>query len=144
MRAEEASAVERTSMHAEARAPGSDGRISGGDPRHVNGAIAEDKGFRAAIKSGHEPIQGPGKVTEKGVDFLTYDPKSESIVVWDAKYRSSGKGFPARLPVTKLKAWMPEVRRAVEALKDEELKAKALDALQNNRVTGRIFKWPPE
>ncbi|ABS26524.1 RHS repeat domain-containing protein [Anaeromyxobacter sp. Fw109-5] len=141
--AEGLSAAERFPKNMEARAGGPT-RISGGNPRHVNGAIAEEKGWNAALKGGHEPIQGPGKVSEKGPDFITYDPKSESIVVWDAKYRSSGKGYPKSLPPKKLKAWMPEVRKAVEALPDEALRAAAKDALENNRVTGEIFKWPPK
>jgi hypothetical protein len=131
-------------MEARARGGGDPARISGGNPRHVNGAIAEEKGWDAALKSGHEPIQGPGKVSEKGPDFITFDPKSESVVVWDAKYRSSGKGYPKSLSPTKLKAWMPEVRKAVEALPDEALRAAASEALENNRVTGEIFKWPPK
>jgi RHS repeat-associated protein len=115
--------------------------IAEGDLRHLNGAIAEAHGYHQALSRGHLPIQGPGKVTAPGVDFITFDPGSSAVVIWDAKYRASGR-FPASIPAWKVTKWTEEARTAVESLPEGVLKTKARQALEAGRIRPDIFKWP--
>src|SRR4030095_11763011 len=59
------------------------------DVRHRNAAMAEQLGWEEAQAAGEIGIQGPGKVTDPGPDFLTYDPKADVIKVWDSKYNTN-------------------------------------------------------
>ena len=49
-------------------------------------------------------------------DYITYDPESQRIVVWDAKYSQNGN-FPSGLtiPVDKVAAWSDWVANAVSS-----------------------------
>jgi hypothetical protein len=132
---------QKVPLTAEARAK-DPSRIAGGDLRHVNGALGEEHGWRSALADGHRPIQGPDKVSARGPDFITYNPETRSVVVWDAKYRGPGGRYPKTLPAKQLKSWMKEVRSAVDALEDADLRHLATEALENGRLTGEIFKWP--
>jgi len=119
-------------------------RVAGSDVRHVNGAIAETRGYHAALDSGQMGIQRPGKVTSPGPDFITYDPQSKFIIVWDAKYRVSGTGYPTSLSATTLRQWIPDVRDAINALPEGPFKWQVSNALESGRVSGSIFRWPPK
>ena len=75
-----------------------------------------------------------------GVDFITYDPRTGEVVLWDAKYRGPGGQFPNEIPQSRIDAWTLEARAAAEAMPDGVLKDQVLDALNNGRVRGEIFR----
>lgn len=118
--------------------------LAGSRLEHQNASIAEIHAYDTAIKGGHTPIQGPGKVTARGPDLLTYDPVSREVVVWDSKYRGPGGSYPSGIPPAKLQKWLPDVRAAIEALPSGPAKSAFLDALAKGRVRGKVFKWPPQ
>jgi filamentous hemagglutinin len=108
----------------------------------LNGAIGEARGWSQAIESGQTPISGPGKASLPGADYITYDPSSRSVIVWDAKYRAPGGSYPTSLPDSKLQAWQSEIINSVKNMPEGSAKAAAESALKAGRVEGRIFKWP--
>ncbi|QLG88024.1 hemagglutinin repeat-containing protein [Chitinibacter bivalviorum] len=108
----------------------------------INGALGEAHGWQRALESGHVPISEPGKASVPGADFITYNPETKSIVVWDAKYRAPGGSYPSSLPAEKLKAWSAEVSAAVKNMPPGADQRAAQRALDSGRVTGQIFKWP--
>ncbi|MEX5596210.1 VENN motif pre-toxin domain-containing protein, partial [Pseudomonas orientalis] len=108
----------------------------------LNGAIGEARGWNQAIESGQTPISGPGKASLPGADYITYDPLSRSVIVWDAKYRAPGGSYPTSLPDSKLQAWQSEIINSVKNMPEGSAKAAAESALKAGRVEGRIFKWP--
>lgn len=77
-----------------------------------------------------------------GADYITYDPSSRSVIVWDAKYRAPGGSYPTSLPDSKLQAWQSEIINSVKNMPEGSAKAAAESALKAGRVEGRIFKWP--
>jgi filamentous hemagglutinin len=81
-------------------------------------------------------------VTAPGADFITFSPQTQSIVVWDAKYRGPGGSYPSSLSASKLQKWMTEVVEAVNKMSSGPVKKAATKALQEGRVTGQIFRWP--
>ena len=109
----------------------------------MNAAIAEQQGYAAALEEGQIGIQGPGKVTARGPDYITFDPDAREIVIWDSKYRGpAGRSVSSTIPASKLKSWMPEVRNAIEAMSEGPAKQQALKAFEDGAVRGRVFKWP--
>ncbi|MBB3827335.1 filamentous hemagglutinin [Xanthomonas arboricola] len=117
--------------------------LSGANLKHLNGSIGELRGYQSAVDElGHVGIQAPGKVTAPGPDYITFDRSTGSVVVWDAKYRSPGGRYPKSMELSQIQSWMPEVRAAVEKLPEGPTKDLALDAINEGRVDGRIFKWP--
>ncbi|WP_420066286.1 hemagglutinin repeat-containing protein [Pseudomonas amygdali] len=108
----------------------------------LNGAVGEARGWSQAIESGQTPISGPGKASLPGADYITYDPSSRSVIVWDAKYRAPGGSYPTSLPDSKLQAWQSEIINSVKNMPEGSAKAAAESALKAGRVEGRIFKWP--
>jgi hypothetical protein len=121
----------------------SEGRVSSTAPiNHQNGAMAEELGWQSALADGEVGIQGPSKITQTGPDYITYDPDTETINVWDAKYSSSGK-FPSSLSPSKLASWMQQVDAAVNEYNGPEA-AQAQDALVNGQVSGGIFTYGPK
>ncbi len=108
----------------------------------LNGAIGEARGWNQALESGHVPISGPGKASLPGADYITYDPATRSVIVWDAKYRAPGGRYPSSLPLSKLQAWQAEIINSVKNMPDGQAKVSAESALKAGRVEGRIFKWP--
>ena len=116
--------------------------IAQNDIRHLNAAIAESRGYETALSRGHIGIAEPGKVTAPGVDFITFDPAGEgSVVIWDAKYRASGK-FPSSIPAKKIRKWTEEAKGVVASLPEGPLKRQAQAALDAGRIRPEIFKWP--
>jgi len=110
---------------------------------HINGSIAELRAHQKAIDDlGHVSIKEPGKVTASGPDFITFNPKNKSIVVWDAKYRGPGGSFPTAVPADKLNSWMPQVREAVQNMPPGTARDAAMGALRNGKVGGKIAPWP--
>jgi len=107
----------------------------------LNGAIGEARGWSQAIESGHLPIAGPGKASLPGPDYITYDPSSRSIIVWDAKYRAPNSSYPASLPHSKLHAWQAKIIDSIKNMPEGKAKAAAESALKSGRVEGRILKW---
>ncbi|MFJ7107897.1 hemagglutinin repeat-containing protein [Pseudomonas sp. NPDC098740] len=108
----------------------------------LNGAIGEARGWSQAIESGQTPISGPGKASLPGADYITYDPSSRSVIVWDAKYRAPGGSYPTSLSDSKLQAWQSEIINSVKNMPEGQAKIAAENALKAGRVEGRIFKWP--
>ncbi|MFC3680298.1 hypothetical protein [Bacterioplanoides pacificum] len=119
-----------------------DNRISGANINHVNGAIGEIRGYQGAIDSGHIGIQGPGKVTAPGVDYITFDSSTGEVVLWDAKYRKDGGSYPSKVSDDKTRRWTNEAREVINSLPDGELKDDALEALENGDVRSEISRWP--
>jgi hypothetical protein len=74
---------------------------------HLNSAIAEELGWRDAISNGEIGIKGLGNVTTGRPEFITYNPETDRINLWDA---TAGK-LSKQLPVPEY--WMPEARAAV-------------------------------
>jgi hypothetical protein len=101
---------------------------------HLNSAIAEELGWQDALENGEIGIQGPGKVTTGGPDFITYHPESGMIRVWDAIAGTS----PKQLPVADY--WLPEVRAAVAAYGGPSA-AEIANALANGQVESKIFRY---
>jgi hypothetical protein len=109
----------------------------------LNAAIGEEHGWQAATRS-QTPIRGPKPASVRGPDFITYDPESKSIFVWDSKYRKPGGHYPSTIPPKTMQRWAPEVRKAVEAMPDGPEKMKAMNALNRGAVEPRIYRWPPQ
>lgn len=117
--------------------------ISGSKIEHLNGALGEIHGFRYALDElGHIGIKGPGKVTAPGFDFATYSRSDNMIFLWDAKYRSSGKGFPTRIPPDKVESWTRELTEYVNRMPESQMRTKFLNAINEGRIQGEIFTWP--
>ncbi|WP_240325775.1 DUF6861 domain-containing protein [Pseudomonas syringae] len=108
----------------------------------LNGAIGEARGWAQVIESGQIPISAPGKASLPGADYITYDPASRSVIVWDAKYRAPGGSYPASLPPSKLQAWQAEIISSVRNMPEGQAKVAAEKALKAGRVEGRLLKWP--
>ena len=108
----------------------------------INGAIGEAQGWRSALESGHVPVASPGKTSVSGPDFITYDPSTRSLVVWDAKYRAPGGSYPSSLPASKLQSWQSNISDAVKNMPAGADRIAAEKALRTGQVEGRIFKWP--
>jgi len=117
-------------------------QISGGNIRHINGALGEAHGWKNALDSGHVPVKAPGKVTAPGVDFVTFDPKSGRVVLWDSKYRGPGGSYPSSIPESKLKSWTAEARAAVVQMPEGAMKNRILESLDKGKVDAKIFRWP--
>jgi RHS repeat-associated protein len=117
-------------------------RIAGGNIRHINGAVGEAHGWQAALDSGHMGVLKPGRVTATGPDFVTYNPRTRTVVVWDAKYRGPNGSYPSSISGERMRSWTSQARSAVESLPDSPMRAAVLDALNNGRVQGEIFRWP--
>ena len=119
-------------------------KVNGGRAPYseLNGAIGEARGWNQALESGQLPISGPGKASLPGADYITYDPATRSVIVWDAKYRAPGGSYPSTLPPSKLQAWQTEIINSVKSMPDGLAKTSAENALKAGRVEGRIFKWP--
>ena len=118
-------------------------KIAGSKISHINGAIGEAHGWQHAIDDlDHIGVKPPGKVTARGVDYVTYDPRSRTVFLWDSKYRGAGGSYPSSVPSSKLPEWTNEARTAVESMQDSPLKTEILDALNNGRVDPQIFRWP--
>jgi hypothetical protein len=117
-----------------------EGRVEPGAPvNHLNGAMAEELGWQRALARGEVGIKGPGKITEVGPDFITYDPDADVINVWDAKFSKTGR-YPATLSRAKLTAWQADIQAAV----NDYAGAYAADisnALANGQIAGRIFPY---
>jgi RHS repeat-associated protein len=114
--------------------------------RIQNGAIAEQLGWEHALDDGEIGIKGPGKVTTSGPDFITYNPESDTINVWDAKYSSIGQR-PNVDPETFVTKWWPYITRAVVAYVENPANTAYIDEIQeayiNDQIVGRVFRWPP-
>ncbi|MFZ5354442.1 MAG: peptidoglycan-binding domain-containing protein, partial [Bacillota bacterium] len=54
-------------------------KISGSNIKHLNGAIGEAQGYNNALAKGEIGIQAPGKVTVSGPDYITFDPKTQTL-----------------------------------------------------------------
>jgi RHS repeat-associated protein len=138
----ERAGAEVASVAKVSRAAGEAEVISGGKLSHLNGAIGEAQGWESALNNGHIGIQPPGKVTARGVDFATFDPAKNQVVLWDAKYRGPGGSYPSSVPASKLPGWTEEVRATVDAMPEGPIKQQMLNALNNGRVRTEIFRWP--
>jgi hypothetical protein len=75
--------------------------------------MTEELGWRGALADDQIGIKGPGKVTDNGPDYATYDTRNYIITAWDAKYDSNRK-FPAQLSLDKLDSWLPYLKAAVD------------------------------
>jgi hypothetical protein len=117
--------------------------LSGSKLSHINGSIGELRGYQSAIDDlGHIGIKQPGKVTARGPDFITYDPKGGDIFVWDAKYRAPSGTYPSTVPASKVNSWLPHIQEAIQNMPPGATRNAAMNALQNGRIRGEVFKWP--
>jgi uncharacterized protein RhaS with RHS repeats len=115
-------------------------RVALGAPaNHLNGAMAEELGWQASLSDGEIGIQGPGKVTANGPDYITWDPDSDTINVWDAKYSSSGR-YSSGVPSAQLNSWYPQIQSAVADYSGPGFKD-VQEAFINGNVVGRIFPY---
>jgi hypothetical protein len=112
----------------------------------MNAALGEDHGYYSALEKGHVGIRAPENPSVRGRgDYITYDPDAQQVVIWDAKYRGPSSGNPPKaVPEDSLRRWLPEARRAIEALPDGPMKAEIQAALDAGQVRGEVFKWPPK
>lgn len=121
------------------------GRVNRSAPtNHLNGAMAEELGWRFALRNlGHVGIQPPGKVTATGPDYITFDPRQRLIYIWDAKYSQSGASHPAAdtIPAGTLQGWRTFLQNALNAYQGPHA-ASAKAALDAGNVIGRYFKYP--
>lgn len=115
---------------------------SGSNINHVNGSIGEIRGHAIAVEEGHISIQSPGKVTAPGVDYVTYDPESRDIVLWDSKYRSEGGSYPAHVSDAQIKRWTNDLENTISSLPDSDLKREVMSAFREGRIKGEISRWP--
>ena len=117
------------------------GKLSGGYLRHANGSIAEIQGYRRALSRGEIGVQPPGVVTQAGPDFITYNPNTKIITVWDAKYSSTGR-WPSTAKGFRSQAWLDAVKDAINSIKDPALKSEIMSAYNNGQIRWSIFTWP--
>jgi RHS repeat-associated protein len=104
------------------------------------GAAAEGLGWQVALGQGEVGVEGPGNVSARGPDYITYDPATEDIVVYDAKYRSNGS-YPKSISAAKQAKWMPYVKSAVKGYSGadaDQIRA----ALDNGDIRWQVFAWP--
>ncbi len=108
---------------------------------HLNGAMAEELGWQDALSNGEVGIQGPGKLTATGPDYITFNSDTGRINVWDAKYSSSGS-FPSGLSASKLASWNSQIASAVAGYSGPDA-AEIQEAFDNGAVDGQIFPYGP-
>lgn len=88
-------------------------------------------------------ILEPGPTTAPGrPDYITLDQIKREIVVYDSQYRGPGGKYPSSIPPSKVQSWLPQVRKAIEAMPNGAVKTRALQALQQDKIRGEVFKWP--
>ena len=116
-------------------------KLAGSNKNHINGSIGEIHGYQDALNNGEIGIQPPGKVTASGPDYITYDPATGQINVWDAKYSSKGK-WPKTAKGFGSEKWLEEVKEAIEKIADPKLRKEVMDAFNNGEINWKIFKWP--
>jgi hypothetical protein len=115
-----------------------DGRVAADAPLALRQApIAEELGWQDAISNGEIGIQGPGKVTTAGPDYITYNPDTDTINLWDA----TASKTPKQLPVPEY--WMPEARAAVASHTGPYV-AEIQQALTDGQVDTYIFRYDPQ
>uniref|UniRef100_A6W0N5 Uncharacterized protein n=1 Tax=Marinomonas sp. (strain MWYL1) TaxID=400668 RepID=A6W0N5_MARMS len=119
-----------------------DSVLSGANVNHVNGTIGELRGYQDSLNNGHIGIKAPGKVTAPGVDYITYDPESGEIILWDSKYRKEGGSYPSSVSESKTSRWKVEAKNAIEKMPEGALKNSVLKAFENGKVKAEISRWP--
>ncbi|MBR4085815.1 MAG: hypothetical protein IKK33_16180, partial [Lachnospiraceae bacterium] len=115
--------------------------LAGGNINHINGSIGELHGYQDAINNGEIGIQAPGKVTASGPDFITYNPNTGRVNIWDSKYSSKGK-WPKTAKGFGTKKWLDETKEAIENISDTTLRDEIMDAFNNGKISWIIYKWP--
>lgn len=123
------------------KGPSNAEKIAGSNINHVNGSIAEAHGYNQALTRGEIGIQAPGKVTATGPDYITFDPKTQTVNVWDSKYSSTGS-WPNSAQGFGSQAWMNETKQAIDNISDPVLRQQVQNAFNNGNVNWQIFKWP--
>jgi hypothetical protein len=110
---------------------------------HLWGAMVEEMGHASAVKKGEVSITRPGSTSATGPDFITFDPKTNKIVIWDGKHRLSGR-FPTDITSKQFKDWMAEVKVSVRQWIKENpgpMAKRVERALANGDFDTRIFGW---
>lgn len=112
-------------------------------PSQVKGAIGEELGWTNSLDNGEIGIRGPRSVARNGADYITYDPESNMIRVWDAKYSTAGR-FPGgdSLPITKMDGWSGDIGDAVDGY-DGPYADEIRSAYNDGNVSGHYFKYTP-
>lgn len=92
----------------------SEGRVKpDADLRHLNAAATEEMGWQEALARGEVGIIGPSRLTAGGPDYVTYDPDTGTIKIYDAKYSAKGQ-YPS-VSKDKFQKWFDEdVKTAVD------------------------------
>ena len=116
-------------------------KLAGRYIKHINGSIGEIQGYNAAIQDGEIGLQEPGVVTASGPDYITYNPDTGYINVWDAKYSSGGR-WPTSAKGFGSEEWLSEVEEAINRLGNSDLKDEIKNAFENGKIDWKIFKWP--
>jgi hypothetical protein len=128
-------------VDAVAAAGGADAAAEGALSTLDKALLGEEALYEHALDLGEKPLSAPHNVSAHGPDLVTYDPVADEIVVWDAKYRSTGS-FPKSIPAETLAGWQPYIDQAVNNY-DGIYADLVEDAVSEGRVVGRIFPWPP-
>ncbi|WP_194909670.1 RHS repeat domain-containing protein [Catenulispora rubra] len=118
-----------------------DGRTkAGADYRHQHAAAAEEMGWQESLAKGEIGLIGPSKVNGPGPDWVTYDPTTGKIKVYDSNW--SSKGDYKTFPDNKMggpKGWMDKwVKPAVDSYSGPYA-ADIQQALVNNDVEGVVY-----
>ncbi|WP_371375258.1 VWA domain-containing protein [Sporomusa aerivorans] len=116
-------------------------KIAGSDIRHLNGALAETHGYNKALAEGEIGIQSPEKITATGPDYITYNPKTQTITVWDSKY-SLNQNWPNSAKGFESEKWINETKNAIDNIQDSDLREQVKDAFKNGKIKWQLFKWP--
>jgi len=115
------------------------GQVAKGAPsNHIYGAFGENRGWKLSLSSGEIGLQAPGKVTARGADYITYNPKDGFIKVFDSKYSKTGKSLP-KGDVFNPQKWKSEIQSSVKNYEGPH-KEQIMRALNEEKFKGVYFK----
>ncbi len=120
-----------------------DGRVKPTAPvNHLNRAMTEELGWQSAANQGQIGVMGPGKLTALGPDYITFDPSTMELVVWDAEYSSCGRFPSGQIPASKMSSWSSFISDAVNNYTGPNAAAAVKQALANGEIRGDYFTYP--
>jgi filamentous hemagglutinin len=108
----------------------------------MNAQITEVQGYLESLRNGEIPIQGLGNSNAQGPDWITYEPSSQTVFVWDAKYRAPGGRYPSQIDPDTMEKWKSEIADAIACMPEGDAKEGAAKAFADGRIRGRIFRGP--
>jgi hypothetical protein len=128
--------IDRTGDAAILKVRSGEGKATAGD-RAAYGDVAESASARHIVEElGHELVHQNTKRGEKGIDLVTFDPGSGSLVVWEFKSSLSEHALDSapRMGSTK------DGRQMSEGWIDARLEAAGLDVASTGDVETRAIK----